>query len=167
MRSPNLKPEAVEKILQLIDGWEGRLTWRSLVEAIRVRFGATYSRTALHYHPRIQNAFSRRRQKVSAPSTPRLTYTQHLRATLAKERERVRRSEADYDRLMEQTLTIITNAGLRGLSEEDMLRPLAQLKRASRRRMAGAPPAPGFDRRPKKPEVKLTLTRRSDRGSAG
>lgn len=144
MRAPNLTAAMVDRILGWIDSWEGPLTWRLLIEFIHARTGLRYSRTALHYHPRIQKAFSARKRLGAEPGVARLTYTQQLRASLAKERARCRRIEAERDALMEINLTMSTNAERRGVTEQQLLKPLVKIKRASRRRAAGAPPAPGF-----------------------
>lgn len=144
MRAPNLTAKDVAWIIQLIDGWTGRLTWKALVEAIRLHRQTGYTRSALSRHDRIQRAYTLRKQSGPEPELPRQTYTQQIRSSLASERARCQGLERELDNITERILTIMVNASHHGLTEEQLLRPLPKIDRGSRRRRAGAeaPPTP-------------------------
>jgi len=54
MRAPNLNERSIQEVLAVIDGWAAPpLTWNALIERLRHRLGASYTRQALHRHRQI------------------------------------------------------------------------------------------------------------------
>jgi hypothetical protein len=58
VREKNLDDKVVATVVEVLDGWSGRLSWKALIEAIARRAGLSYTRQALHRHERIRLAFS-------------------------------------------------------------------------------------------------------------
>lgn len=138
-RAPNLQQEAVHRILRVLDDWKGPLTWPRLIEAIRLRLHATYSRSALAAHPRIQTAFSARKKHLRETSNlvptragERENYIRSLKAQLA-------RVERDNHLLLERLVRWAANAKEKGLDEAALDRPLIPVDKAGRRRRGELP----------------------------
>ena len=49
----NLDDHAIERIVCVLDGWSGKLSWDLLIEAIEKRLGVRYTRQALDKHARV------------------------------------------------------------------------------------------------------------------
>lgn len=91
-RAPNLDDQRILDVVRLLDGWNGKLTWELLADAIEKTTGARYTRQTLDRHVRIKEAYLQVRERVSGePSTPKEPHE------LSK--AEVRRRLADYDRL--------------------------------------------------------------------
>lgn len=138
-RAPNLQNGAIGRILGLLDDWQGPLTWPRLLDSVRQRVGATYSRSALAAHPRIQAAYSARKAQLrevgnSTPSRSdvRERYIQSLKARL----ERVERENHAH---LERFVRWLANAEAHGLSEAALDRPLIPIDKASRKRKGEMP----------------------------
>ncbi len=52
-RSKNLTDETIKKIVELLDGWSGKLTWKKLIVEIELHFRTTYTRQTLSGHARV------------------------------------------------------------------------------------------------------------------
>ena len=61
---PYLTDDAIEQIVRLLDGWQGKLTWEALIDAIVTRLHCKYTRQALHKHERIRAAYAMRKQTL-------------------------------------------------------------------------------------------------------
>jgi hypothetical protein len=57
-RARNLTDNVIARIVALLDSWNGRLTWKVLIQRVRRLTGYTYTRQALAKRARIQAAFS-------------------------------------------------------------------------------------------------------------
>jgi hypothetical protein len=107
-RSRNITDKDVACIVELLDGWTGRLTWDRLLEAIEKRIFARYTRQALHNYPRIKDAFAQRKMALAnSPAGVRKKTVGPPELVLALERiERLtaenQRLEAENGRLPEQ-----------------------------------------------------------------
>lgn len=133
-RAKNLSDEDIAKIVGILDGWSGRLTWDALLDAVERHLFARYTRQALHKHPRIQNAFELRKKALSEDGgRPRkLASTPEMQAALDKiERleAQVQRLEAENNRLLEQFARWAYNANMRGLEESFLNSPLPEVNR--------------------------------------
>src|SRR5690349_19827692 len=62
-RSPNLTPEKIAVIVEVIHSWDGRLTWPGLVKEVFEKTGATYTRQALYKHESIRIAYEAHSEK--------------------------------------------------------------------------------------------------------
>ncbi len=128
-RSPNLTESSIREILDVIDGWaEAPLSWGSLLARVQLRLGAAYSRQALHRHSRIAEAFARRRLEVvalpKAKSRGGSVEVQKARETINRLQAKIERLEAENRILTEQFLVWLYNANARGVTVEQLSRPL-------------------------------------------
>ena len=65
-RSPNLTSDRIDLVVDIIRGWDGRLTWPALIQAIAKRMRATYTRQALYNQERIRIAYETYRASSNA-----------------------------------------------------------------------------------------------------
>ena len=72
VRSKNLSNEAIETIVQLLDGWASKLTWDHLISAIDFRIEQHYTRQALSSHPQIKSAYDDTKKRLSRLNTENL-----------------------------------------------------------------------------------------------
>ena len=132
-RGKNLTDDAIEQIVRLLDGWEGKLTWESLIDAIVTRLHCKYTRQALHKHERIRAAYALRKESlggqkdvaVSRGSGPLADAMARI-ARLEAENQRL---EAENQRLLEQFVVWAYNAHTRGLDKEFLSQPLPRVNR--------------------------------------
>ena len=132
-RSKNLTDDAIEQIVRLLDGWQGKLTWEALIDAIVTRLHCKYTRQALHKHERIRAAYAMRKQTLgkgkqatfqSESGLPADTIVKIVR--LEAENQRL---EAENQRLLEQFVVWAYNAHTRGLDKEFLSQPLPRVNR--------------------------------------
>lgn len=141
-RGKNLTDDAIEQIVRILDGWEGKLTWELLIDVIVTRLHCKYTRQALHKHERIRAAYALRKaslggQKdvaVSRGSGPLADAMARI-ARLEAENQRL---EAESQRLLEQFVVWAYNAHTRGLDKEFLSQPLPRVNRGQT-----VPKAPG------------------------
>ena len=119
-RSPNLTLDRIDIIVDIIRGWDGRLTWLALIKVVANRMHATYTRQALYKHERIRVAFETFRANSSDVGGRR-----PVPVALRASAERVRRLEQENAELREREALLLEqfvrwayNAASRGLSEE-------------------------------------------------
>ena len=132
-RERNLDDEAISRIVAILDGWSGKLTWELLIDAIRLHLRADYTRQALHKHERIKQAFSHRKKSLSSqPESKDFDGPPELKASL----ERIVRLEGENERLkvenqrlLEQFACWAYNAHTRGLDYAFLSRPLPSVNR--------------------------------------
>ncbi len=132
-RGKNLTDDAIEQIVRLIDGWEGKLTWESLIDATVTRLHCKYTRQALHKHERIRAAFVLRKESLGGQKdavvrrgSGQLTDAMARIARLEAENQRL---EAENQRLLEQFVVWAYNAHTRGLDKEFLSQPLPRVNR--------------------------------------
>ena len=131
-RAKNLSDDDIARIVELLDGWVGHLSWQSLLDAIEKRLFARYTRQALHRHERIRQAFGLRKQALAGKGLAHRTTSPEL--TVAFERigrleAQVKRLEAEYTRLLEQFVRWAYNASTRNLDEAFLNRALPGVNR--------------------------------------
>lgn len=135
-RSPNLTTARIDFIIEIIRGWDGRLTWPALIQAVANRLRATYTRQALYNHERIRVAFETYRASNSAGGIEGRPVSAALKASM----ERVQRLELENAELrkregllLEQFVRWAYNAASRGLSEDYLNQPLPPTNRHGNR----------------------------------
>ncbi len=138
-RARNLSDLDIKEIVDILDGWEGKLSWDLLVESINKRLNQRYTRQALNNHSRIADAFKLRKRSLSAqPIRQRLPIAaakivdqeidvilQHNHYLEAK----VQRLEAENNRIQQRHVRWAYNAALRGLNMHFLDRPLPVIDR--------------------------------------
>ena len=135
-RSPNLTADRVDLIVDVIRGWDGRLTWPALIQAIAKRMRATYTRQALYNQERIRVAYETYRASSNAsgidgrPVSAALKVSMQRVQRLELENAELRKREA---LLLEQFVCWAYNAASRGLSEDLLNRPLPPTNRRGNR----------------------------------
>ena len=90
----HLSPKDLDMIVGLIDGWEGKLAWEALCDAIEPLIGSRPTRQTLNSHEKIKSAFTHHKARLKSGfvSTKRP-------ASLSIAEQRIRRLEAENHRL--------------------------------------------------------------------
>lgn len=122
----------VEHVLSLLDGWADKLTWELLIVRLQADWGRSYSRQALDRHTRIKDAFQLAKKRLRKGTKPFGTADPKL----AKALERIRRLEAENDRmqlensrLRERHLKWAYNAHIKRLDEKYLDQALPPVNR--------------------------------------
>ncbi len=63
-RSKNLSDADIRKIVSMLDGWTGSISWEAVIEGIERLLGQRYTRQALFNRERIRGAFDLRKQAL-------------------------------------------------------------------------------------------------------
>ncbi|SAK75645.1 hypothetical protein AWB76_04944 [Caballeronia temeraria] len=104
VRERNLDDTIVALIVEVLDGWSGRLSWEALIEAIARRAGLSYTRQTLHRHERIRLAFAVRKKALSGQiEQPREWLPPELQVAL----DRIARLEAENQRLLAENHNLL------------------------------------------------------------
>ena len=132
-RGKNLTDDAIEQIVRLLDGWEGKLTWEALIEAIVTRLHCKYTRQALHKHERIRAAYALRKESLAGQKDAAVSRGSgplaDAMARIARLEAENQRLEAENQRLLEQFVVWAYNAHTRGLDKEFLSQPLPRVNR--------------------------------------
>ena len=133
LRSKNIDDEIIVKILNILDGWSGRLTWDLLIDKIEKRTLQRYSRQALNNHNRVKAAYELRKKgssfvKVSGKKlySPEEILESQRNQTLKSENERL---QAENERLREMFNRWAYNAYSKGITKEQLDTPLQKVHR--------------------------------------
>lgn len=98
----HLSSRDLNLIVGLIDGWEGKLAWEALCDAIEPLIGARPTRQTLNSHEMIKSAFTQQKARLKAGfvSTKRP-------ASLRIAEQRIRRLEAQNSRLEHENARLL------------------------------------------------------------
>lgn len=100
-RARNLDDQAIEQIVEILDGWASpKLTWELLIEQIFLRLRARYTRQALNNYVRVKDAFAARK-KTLVGRDPK-----ELKAE-SPDQQRIARLEAEIERLKRENNTLL------------------------------------------------------------
>lgn len=120
-------------LTQLLDAWEGKLTWEALCEEGAKLIGTRPTRQTLNTHKQIKNAYLNRKEQLKSGSTP-----SKRPASLTIAEQRIRRLEntnsrlkAENERLLVQFVRWQYNAYKHGMSKEKLDAPLPPIDRDS------------------------------------
>lgn len=134
-RSKNLTDDIIDKIVKLLDCWNGKLTWDTLLDTIALRLHQRYTRQTLHKHERIRAAYSQRKEALSnssnkavIPQVGRKLDDDIIRKIGRLEAEN-QRLKAENQQLLEQFVVWAYNAHVRGLTKEYLSQPLPRVNR--------------------------------------
>lgn len=128
-RSPDLTATRKKEILEILDVWQGKLTWNLLLRAFENSSGILYSRFTLLEHSEIANAFDLRKKsckfglpaKRSEPKDANLRALTNLTQRLRAKIERLSDQNALFH---EQFVTWALNAQRLGVTMEMLSAPL-------------------------------------------
>lgn len=145
-RARNLRDQDIAKVVEILDGWTGKLTWDLLIEAVEKRLFSRYTRQALHKHARIADAFALRKESLArAGGAGRKTVASPELQLAIDQIDRLKakceRLEAENNRLLEQFVRWAYNAHTRGLDEAFLNRPLPPVNRQQTRLTRNRTPA--------------------------
>lgn len=128
----HLNDRKIEVIVEVIDGWSGKLTWGRLLEAIEPCVGK-YTRQALNNHTRIKTAFDQRKKSLRGSVAKSF---EDKPVELQKALQRIEKLEAENqrlgrenDQLLEQFVRWAYNAANNGLSEDQLNAALLDIDR--------------------------------------
>lgn len=137
-RSKNLGDAEIKQIVEILDGWSGKLSWELLIDAIELRVFNRYTRQALFKHERIRHAFDLQKSnpvkdqgKARRVGSPELQIALERIAKLEAENKRL---ESENNHLLEQFARWAYNAHTRGLDNEFLNRPLPSVNRGQTNR---------------------------------
>ena len=127
-RARNLDDDSIEKIVQILDGWNGKLTWDLLIIQIEKVIHNKYTRQALDKHGRIKVAYNLRKvalgkpdRKVIENKSPEMQAAMQRIARLEAENERLK---LENNSLLNQFIRWAYNAHSRGLDQAFLNNPL-------------------------------------------
>lgn len=125
--------ENLEEILLLINTWDSKLTWdllcHKVAELLNVR---SIERQSLANYPDIQKAFSKRKQKIKEQeaATPEKNVTiDYLKKQVNNLKAQVQRLEEINDRYKKTFIIWQYNAYMKGMTENDLNKPLVAVNR--------------------------------------
>jgi hypothetical protein len=113
----------IDKIVDLLDGWEGKLTWDLLVDKVETEIGHSTTRQTLPTYPRIKNAFKFKKEggqgsvKWTPDNVPKPQSLKKATETIIKLTDKNHRLERESRDLMEQFVIWQYNAHIHHLTE--------------------------------------------------
>lgn len=127
----HLTDRDIEKILGVLDGWQGKLTWDGLCDACAIHIGKRPTRQSLNSHERIKQAFLGKKSRSAIESEglkvpPSLAIAGQRIKRLEEENARLKNENS---RLLEQYVIWQYNAYRHGLTEKKLNAPLPVIDR--------------------------------------
>lgn len=129
-RSPNLSEERVDAILEILDGWTGKLTWLKLIEQVERRLSCRYTRQALDGHERIAEGFRLTKRRIQGQTgRPPVDdpVLQKALERIAGLEARLERLSGENDQLISKFVRWAYNAHLKGMTERQLDHPLPEM----------------------------------------
>lgn len=130
-RTRHLRDSDIEAIVELLDGWEGSVTWRALCDACGPVIGFIPTRQTLYKFSRVAGAYNLAKERAKE-DTKELT----IPPTLAMAAQRIDRLTREVERLerenaalLEQFVVWQYNAFTHGLSQEELNKGLYEIDR--------------------------------------
>ncbi|MEJ1355675.1 MAG: hypothetical protein RPU39_13440 [Candidatus Sedimenticola sp. (ex Thyasira tokunagai)] len=123
----------IEKIIGILDGWQGKLTWDALCDTASMQVGKRPTRQSLNAHKRIKQAFTDKKERLKGEvyrtkAPPSLAIAGQRIKRLEEENARLKRENS---RLLEQYVVWQYNAYRHGLTEDKLNSPLPAIDRES------------------------------------
>lgn len=131
-RAKNLSDADIKNIVEILDGWTGKLTWDLLIDAVTVRMFNRYTRQALFKHERVRNAYELKKKNSSKANEPDNRVSPEMKIALeriARLEAENRRLESENEHLLEQFTRWAYNAHVRGLGKDFLSQPLPGVNR--------------------------------------
>lgn len=119
MARRHLTDHDIQVLVDLIDGWDGRLTWDGLCDRAGEVFGFRPTRQTLNAHLAVKSAFDSKKNYIKMGPTPSrrpssLSYAEQKIRRLESE---VERFKFENERLIERFIRWQYNAQKRGISK--------------------------------------------------
>lgn len=129
----HLTDQDINKIIGILDGWQGKLTWDSLCEAASKQVGKRPTRQSLNAHNRIKQAFLDKKERLKEGQEetkipPSLVIAGQRIKRLEEENARLKK---ENNRLLEQYVVWQYNAYRHGLTEDKLNFSLPVIDRES------------------------------------
>jgi len=131
-RSKNLNDDSINKIVDILDGYSGSLTWKSLINDISKRLKNKYTRQTLAKHTRIKSAYDAAKHRISEESDKPKNGSaeiQVLKQTIAKLEAKNARLTRENQDLLAQFARWAYNSYAKGVSKDDLNKPLPKIDR--------------------------------------
>ena len=121
----------IEVLVNIIDVWEGKLSWDALCDAAEPLIGGRPTRQTLSSHDQVKTAFSHKKEQqktgfVAGKRPASLSIAEQRIKRLENENDRLR---AESSRLLEQFIRWQYNAYKHGLSKDKLDAPLPNIER--------------------------------------
>lgn len=128
-RAPDLTSDRIALVLEMLDGWKGKLTWELLLGAFEASTGDRYSRFTFAEYEEITTAFSLRKEVLrgTLPRSRGAPRDERVRAALAqaeRAKAKAERLEVENQLLVEQFVTWAINAERKGVTLDMLNAPL-------------------------------------------
>lgn len=115
----------ISTAVSLLDGWAGKLTWNIYLAVLEVDIGHKYTKAAMLRHDRIKMAWDGAKSRVrSVEGAHGSVGMNQARARIQELTDRLERVEAENKQLLEQFVRWSNNAVMKGLTLDDLERPL-------------------------------------------
>ena len=131
-RSKNLGDKEIEKIVGILDGWSGKLTWEKLINEIHIHLNQDYTRQTLAKHTRIKSAYDLTKERSSDISKE----PKQVSPEIAILQQKIERLEANNARLQRENQDLLAqfarwayNAYAKGITKEELDQPLPKINR--------------------------------------
>ncbi|MEV8470507.1 hypothetical protein [Ralstonia sp. UNC404CL21Col] len=130
----HLTDDDILRIVQLLDGWQGKLTWDALSQACAPIIGLSPTRQTLYHCARVQQAFAGCKERLKSGVSESLASPGSIRiaaeriARLENENARLRRENSA---LLQQFVVWQYNAYAMGILDRDLNRALPKIDRGT------------------------------------
>ena len=130
MGAPKMTDAMINQSVNMLDGWAGKLTWDLYLETLAVDVGHRYTKAAMLRHGRIKDAWDHAKERCrgsneDSSKPPEVALMDSRNRELE---ERIQRLTRENTRLLEQFVRWAHNASRRGMSLEELERPLPYVK---------------------------------------
>ncbi|NEH27458.1 hypothetical protein [Rhizobium ruizarguesonis] len=137
MAEARLTGAEVDKIVNLLTTWQGKLSWELLLRRMRPLLGRDFTRQGLDKQQSISIAFKQAKERTrirakKAPAGGDPDLPPELASALRRIdnlKAEVELLQAEKDRLLERFATWLYNARSRGISDYDLSQPLPPVDR--------------------------------------
>lgn len=132
MAKARLTSDEIERIVELLTSWRGKLSWELLLERVETLLRRPFTRQGLAKQDNIQIAYQQAKDRIRKQKP---TYSEALpeielmKNTIDSLRAKIAVMEAERGRYEEKFATWLYNARSRGISELDLNRHLPEVDR--------------------------------------
>ena len=129
----HISDKDVKTVKGILDGWQGKLTWDLLVDALESRSGFRTTRQALSRNESIKEAFKDRKKELSDGTINRSRPQSLKLATdrIWRQQVEIERLTRENERLLEQFRVWQYNAHKYGLSEDKLNEAMPKVDKRS------------------------------------